>query len=405
MAGRIFLKGNEAIAHGALAAGCKCFFGYPITPQNDIPEFMSSAICKAGGQFVQAESEVAAANMLLGAAAAGVRAMTSSSSPGMSLKQEAISYMAGSDLPGVIVNINRGGPGLGDIGPSQGDYFQSVKGGGHGDYRTLVLAPATCQEAYDLTRLAFDLAYTYRNPVLILGDAILGQMKEPVTPAKPRKENPKEAQDWCLTGAKGRPTRLLKSLFLDDGALAGQNLRLKAKYEKMKAEIRYEAFACDDAELVVVAFGTIGRIAKSAVRALRAKGRKVGLFRPITLFPFPSEALAALAAKGKRFLTIEHNLGQMVEDVRLAVLPAADSDFFSVLPGNMPIPDDFEKPILASLKGAAKKTGAPGKATKKAAKPAPAKAAAATKKTPAAAKIRGKAAPTAKKPAAKGKKG
>ncbi|EPR44019.1 pyruvate flavodoxin/ferredoxin oxidoreductase domain protein [Desulfovibrio sp. X2] len=351
MAQRIFIKGNEAIARGALAAGCTCYFGYPITPQNDIPEFMSSAICEAGGQFVQAESEIAAANMLLGAASAGVRAMTSSSSPGVSLKQEAISYMAGSELPGVIVNMNRGGPGLGDIGPSQGDYFQSVKGGGHGDYRTLVLAPATCQEAYDLTILAFQLAFTYRNPVLILGDAIIGQTKEPVTPWTPEKLNPDEAASWRLDGAKGRPSRLLKSLFLEDGALAGQNLRLKAKYEKMAAEVRFESFETEDAELVVVAYGSIGRIAKSAVRKLRAKGKKVGLFRPITLFPFPSAALAELAKAGKRFLTVEHNLGQMVEDVRLSVLPHADSGFFSILPGNLPTPDDFEQPILQSLAG------------------------------------------------------
>ncbi|EPR34495.1 pyruvate flavodoxin/ferredoxin oxidoreductase domain protein [Alkalidesulfovibrio alkalitolerans DSM 16529] len=351
MAERIFIKGNEAIAHGALAAGCVCYFGYPITPQNDIPEFMSTAICEAGGQFVQAESEIGAVNMLLGAAAAGKRAMTSSSSPGMSLKQEAISYMAGSELPGVIVNMNRGGPGLGDIGPSQGDYFQAVKGGGHGDYRTLVLAPATCQEAYDLTIAAFDLAFAYKNPVLILGDAILGQMKEPVTAWKPEARSADEAASWRLSGAKGRPKRLIKSLFLEDGALAGQNLRLKEKYERMKAEIRFESFQCEDAELVVVAFGSIGRIAKSAVRTLRAAGFKVGLFRPITLFPFPSEALAELARQGKRFLTIEHNLGQMVEDVRLSVLPHADSAFFGVMPGNLPMPDDFEQPIRDCLGG------------------------------------------------------
>ena len=324
---RIFIKGNEAIARGALAAGVQCYFGYPITPQNDIPEFMSSAIVEAGGQFVQAESEVAAANMLMGAAACGVRALTSSSSPGVSLKQEAISYMAGSEIPGVIVNMSRGGPGLGDIGPSQGDYFQAVKGGGHGDYHLLVLAPGTVQEAYDLTIKAFELAFAYRNPVMILGDAIIGQMKEPVVPWKPENLDQAEGQSWGLCGARGREPRLLKSLFLDDGALAGQNLKLAAKYEAMQAESDQEMFLTDDAELVVVAFGSIGRIVKSAVRKLRARGHRVGLVRPITLFPFPSAVLLDLARQGKRFLTIEHNMGQMVEDVRLAICTVADSAF------------------------------------------------------------------------------
>ena len=347
---RIFIKGNEAIGHGALAAGCKCFFGYPITPQNDIPEMLSKAMFEAGGEFVQAESEVAAANMLLGAASAGIRCMTSSSSPGVSLKQEAISYMAGSELPGVIVNMNRGGPGLGDIGPAQGDYYQSTRGGGHGDYRLLVLAPATCQEAYDLVIDAFDLAFKYRNPVMILGDAILGQMKEPITPWKPEPAEDK-AEDWCLTGAKGRDKRLIKSLFLEEGALAGQNRNLQAKYERMKAEIRYEDFETADADLVVCAYGSIGRIAKSTVRKLRAQGKKVGLFRPITLYPFPEEPLAKMADAGKRFLTIEHNLGQMVDDVRLSIRTKADSDFFGVMPGELPNPDDLEAPILKSLEG------------------------------------------------------
>ncbi|MHC1791746.1 3-methyl-2-oxobutanoate dehydrogenase subunit VorB [Solidesulfovibrio sp.] len=349
---RIFIKGNEAIAQGALDAGCRCYFGYPITPQNDIPEMLSAAMPAAGGEFVQAESEVASANMLLGAAACGVRAMTTSSSPGVSLMQEAISYMAGSELPGVIVNMNRGGPGLGDIGPSQGDYFQSVKGGGHGDYRTLVLAPATCQECYDLTFAAFDLAFKYRNPVLVLGDAIVGQMKEPVTPRPALPIDPDAGADWKLTGRGQRAPRILKSLFLEDGALAGQNLHLQRKYQSMQAEVRYEAFETEDAELIVVAFGSIGRIAKSTVRTLRAEGIKVGLFRPITLFPFPEAALRTLAGQGKRFLTIEHNLGQMVEDVRLAVRGITDSGFFGFLPGNMPTPEDFDAPIRAAVKGA-----------------------------------------------------
>jgi 2-oxoglutarate ferredoxin oxidoreductase subunit alpha len=350
---RIFIKGNEAVAYGAMDAGCRCYFGYPITPQNEIPEFMSKALPQAGGAFVQAESEVAAANMLLGAAATGIRSMTSSSSPGVSLMQEAISYMAGSDIPGVLVNMTRGGPGLGDINPSQADYFQAVKGGGHGDYRTLVLAPSTCQEAYDLTRQAFDLAFAYRNPVLVLGDAILGQMKEPVRRAEPRAKDPAEAGQWRLDGAKGREQRILKSLFLADGALAAHNLRLMEKYQAMRAETRAEAWDTDDAKLVVVAFGSIARIVKTAVRALRARGLKVGLFRPITLFPFPEHDLRELAKAGKAFLTIEHNMGQMVEDVRLAVCGLADSDFYPALPGNIPTPDEFEAAILKSLEGRA----------------------------------------------------
>ncbi|MDY0274835.1 MAG: 3-methyl-2-oxobutanoate dehydrogenase subunit VorB [Desulfomicrobium sp.] len=348
---RIFIKGNEAIARGALAAGAKCFFGYPITPQNDIPEFMSQAMFDAGGQFVQAESEVAAANMLLGAAACGIRSLTTSSSPGISLKQEAISYMAGCEVPGVIVNVSRGGPGLGDIGPSQADYFQAVKGGGHGDYKLLVLAPGTVQEAYDLTIKAFDLAFKYRNPVMLLADAIIGQMQEPVVPWTPENRDPHEGQDWGLVGAKNRAPRLIKSLFLDDGALAGQNQKLQAKYEAMKAEIDQELFLTEDAELIIVAFGSIGRIVKSTIRKLRSQGKKVGLVRPITLFPFPADVLLRLAKEGKRFLTIEHNMGQMVEDVRLSIRMVADSDFYAQLPGTLPTPDDFEQPILKALEG------------------------------------------------------
>jgi 2-oxoglutarate ferredoxin oxidoreductase subunit alpha len=245
--------------------------------------------------------------------------------------------------------MNRGGPGLGDIGSSQGDYFQSTRGGGHGDYRTLVLAPGTCQEGYDMMIEAFDLSFKYRNPVLMLGDAIVGQMKEPVTPWSPEKIENYGAADWCLSGAAGRGPRLLKSLFLDDGALAGQNRHLQQKYEAMKVEARAEVYECDDAELVVVAYGSIGRIVKSSVRRLRAEGRKVGLVRPLTLYPFPDAPLRALAEKGKRFLTIEQNCGQMVEDVRLSVRGLADSDFHGHMPGNLPGSDDFVEAIVARL--------------------------------------------------------
>ena len=346
---RVFIKGNEAVAYGAIAAGCRCYFGYPITPQNEIPEMLSSALPEAGGAFVQAESEVAAGNMLLGAAATGVRAMTSSSSPGVSLMQETISYMAGSELPAVIVNMNRGGPGLGDIGPAQGDYYQSTRGGGHGDYRTLVLAPSTCQEAYDMMSEAFDLAFKYRNPVIVLGDGIVGTMKEPVTLKDVGEPDFYDAETWQANGAAGREKRLIKSLFLEEGALAAHNLRLVAKYEAMKQEARAESFMTEDAELVIVAYGSMGRIAKSAIRKLRGEGCKVGLVRPVTLFPFPDKSLLELAQKGKRFLTIEHNTGQMVDDVRLAIRTVADSDFFGIMPGNIPGADDFIAPIRAAL--------------------------------------------------------
>ncbi|MFP4048379.1 MAG: 3-methyl-2-oxobutanoate dehydrogenase subunit VorB [Desulfovermiculus sp.] len=342
---RILVKGNEAIAMGAMDAGCECYFAYPITPQSDIPEYLSTALVQAGGEFIQAESEIAAANMVLGAAACGKRAMTSSSSPGISLMQEAISYMAGSDLPAVIVNICRGGPGLGSIDPSQGDYYQATRGGGHGDYRTLVLAPSTCQEAYDFTVEAFDLAFTYRNPVVILGDAILGQMKEPIQAWRTRGRPEGEAEDWALSGARGRAPRLLKSLYLSEGALAEHHAHLSSKYEQMQAEARGEEVQTQDAQLVVVAYGSIARIAKNTIRSLRAEGYRVGLFRPITLYPFPSAALDDLASKGKRFITIEHNTGQMVDDVRLAVRRFADSELLSVYPGRLPNPEDFELPI------------------------------------------------------------
>ncbi len=342
----LLLKGNESIAKGAIDAGCECYFGYPITPQSDIPEYLSKALVELGGTFIQAESEIAAAYMLFGAAICGKRAMTSSSSPGISLKQEAISYLAGSELPGVIVNITRGGPGLGNIDPSQGDYFQATRGGGHGDYRTLVLAPASCQEAYDYTVRAFDLAFTYRNPVLILGDAIIGQMKEPVQAWKNRAIPSNEGSNWALNGAKGRSPRLIKSVYLGEGALAEYNKRLQDKYQLMSSEVDQEMYACEDAQLIAVAFGSIGRIVKSTVRTLRSRGYPIGLFRPITLYPFPSNSLEEQAKKGKHFITIENNAGQMVDDVRLAVRKYTDSELFCNLPGLLSKPEDFEEPII-----------------------------------------------------------
>lgn len=356
---RVFMKGNDSVAWAAIAAGCRCYFGYPITPQNEIPELLSVQLPKIGGEYVQAESEVASANMLLGAAGAGIRAMTSSSSPGISLMQEAISYMAGSELPCIIVNMNRGGPGLGDIFTGQGDYYQSTRGGGHGDYRVLVLAPASCQEAYDLVIQGFDLAFRYHTPVIIHGDGIVGAMKEPVNLWLPDSLDNDDVADWELTGAKGRKVRLIKSLRLEEGALGNHNRHLMAKYAAMQKEARAECYETEDADLVVVAFGSAGRIAKSAARILRAQGHKVGLVRPITLYPFPSEVLKDLGLQGKRFLTIENNTGQMVDDVRLAIRNIADSEFYGHMPGDLPGSDDFVEPILAALKkkpcGCAKK--------------------------------------------------
>ena len=348
MAKRVLVKGNEAIAMGAIAAGCQFYFGYPITPQNDIPEFMSRHLPEAGGVFIQAESEIASINMLLGAVATGARAMTSSSSPGISLKQEGISYLCGSELPGVIVNMSRSGPGLGGIHPSQGDYFQSTRGGGHGDYRTLVLAPSTAQENYDLTMLAFDLADKYRNPVVVLGDALIGQIKEPVALKPYRRKPPRK--DWALTGRKGRSQQIIKSLYLADGELTEHNWRLWKKYQRMAKEVRYETYRLEGAELLLAAFGSVARILKTSVDILRDKGKAVGLFRPITVYPFPSQALAQAAGQVGRVMTIEMNTGQMVEDVRLAVPGDVPVEFYGRPPGSIPTPDELAREVLKVLR-------------------------------------------------------
>jgi 2-oxoglutarate ferredoxin oxidoreductase subunit alpha len=317
---RILMRGNEAIAQGAIDGGCRAFFGYPITPQNQIPDYFALHMPAAGGVFLQAESEVAAINMVYGAAAAGVRAMTASSSPGISLKQEGISYLAEAELPCVIVNIMRGGSGLGNIAPSQSDYFQAVKGGGHGDYRTLVFAAWSVQELYDLTREAFEVADRYRSPVLVLGDAVLGQMMEPVVlpervvdpAALPRKP-------WATDGAKGRRRNIINSLYINPPDLEQVNLRLQARYEAAAREVCWEGEHLEEAELAIVAYGTAARVATTAIAQARAAGIRVGLFRPISLFPFPSRQIAELATRVKQMLVVELSLGQMVEDVRLAV--------------------------------------------------------------------------------------
>ncbi len=344
MANRLFVKGNEAVAMGALEAGCRYYFGYPITPQSDIPEYMSRELPRLGGEFIQAESEVASINMLLGASASGARAMTSSSSPGISLKQEGISYMAGSELPGLIVNICRSGPGLGGIDASQADYFQAVKGGGHGGYHIIVLAPASVQEMYDLTMLAFDLSDRYRIPAMLLGDSVVGQMKEALVPHRYEGAH-LPAKDWAVSGKGERTSQnIVKSLYLGDGELEAHNWRLHKRYEILKEkEVRHEAFMLDDARLVVTAFGSAARIAKTAVRMAREEGLKVGLLRPITLFPFPENAFKTVTQKTKKVLCIELNTGQMVEDVRLSVSRDADVVFYGRPPGagSLPTPEEL----------------------------------------------------------------
>jgi 2-oxoglutarate ferredoxin oxidoreductase subunit alpha len=345
---KVLITGNEALAEAAVRAGCRRYFGYPITPQNEIPEFMARRLPEIGGTFVQAESEIAAISMVYGASAVGERAMTSSSSPGISLMQEALSFMAASELPAVIVNMQRGGPGLGNISPSQADYFQAVKGGGHGDYRLLVYAPASIQEIVDLTVRAFDKADEYRNPVMILGDGVLGQMMEPVE--LPELEPRLIEKPWALTGAaEGKPGKVIRSLFMlpgEDGALEHHNYTLKAKYERMaEREVMCETLLTDDAEIVVVAFGTSARIAKTAVHIARSEGIKAGMARPITLFPFPDRIIASIAERTKQFLVVEMNLGQMVEDVRLAVNGKAPVSFYGRPGGAILAVDDIVRAI------------------------------------------------------------
>jgi 2-oxoglutarate ferredoxin oxidoreductase subunit alpha len=337
MAERILMKGNEMLGEAAIIAGCRFYFGYPITPQNEVPAYFAARMPKVGGTFIQAESEVAAVNMVFGAAAAGARAMTSSSSPGVSLKMEGVSYLAGAELPAVVVNMMRGGPGLGNIAGAQGDYFQAVKGGGHGDYRCIVLAPSTVQEIGDLTVKAFDLADEYRMVVIILGDGYVGQMSEPVVLPEPSGRT-FDKSAWALTGAAGRDPHLIASMRLTpEDALEKLNLRLQAKYREVeRREVMFEERETGDAEYLIAGFGLAARIAGSAVTALRRSGVKAGLFRPVTLWPFPSAALARAAARARNVLVVEMNAGQMVEDVRLAVGPAVPIDFYGTPGGITP---------------------------------------------------------------------
>ncbi|MDD3726564.1 MAG: 3-methyl-2-oxobutanoate dehydrogenase subunit VorB [Candidatus Ratteibacteria bacterium] len=341
---RVILSGCEAAAEGAIRAGCSFYAGYPITPQNRFPEYMSERMPEVGGVFIQAESEVSAINMVFGAAVAGARAMTSSSSPGISLKQEGISYMAGCELPAVIINMNRGGPGLGDVTPSQSDYFQATRGGGHGDYRTITLAPWSVQEIYDLTYLAFTLADRYRNPVLILADGMIAQIMEPVKLLPVKKQMTKKR--WALTGCKGRRPNFIKSLFLTPGVLETHNWKLERKYQKIaEKEQMYDTYMCENMDLLVVSFGTCARICFEAITMARSQGIKAGLFRPITLWPYPYEFLSRVAEKAKKVLVVEMNCGQMIEDVKLALRGDIHIFFYGRPGGGVPTSEEILKEI------------------------------------------------------------
>lgn len=337
------MSGNAALGEAAILAGCKCYFGYPITPQNELTEYMAKKLPEAGGVFIQSESEVAAINMVLGASVAGSRVMTSSSSPGISLKQEGISYLAADELPAVIVNMMRGGPGMGNISPAQSDYLQATRGGGHGDYRTIVLAPGSVQELADLVPLAFDLADEYRNPVIILGDGMLGQMMEPVEfdHFKQNKEYPK---DYILTGAKGRPSRMIRSLLFDTKEEEEHNWKLFRKYQKMEQnEARYETFLLDDAKMVIIAYGIAARIAKGAIKRLRQDNLKVGMIRPITAWPFPTKVIKEKAQQTDDFFVFEMSTGQLIEDVRLALNGKGHIHFYGRPGGIIPTPVELAR--------------------------------------------------------------
>jgi 2-oxoglutarate ferredoxin oxidoreductase subunit alpha len=346
-------KGNEAIAEAAMRAGLDAYFGYPITPQTELLEYLARRLPESGGVFLQAESELAAINMVYGAACAGVRTMTSSSGPGISLMQEGLSYIAASEVPCVLVDIMRGGPGLGNLAPTQADYFQLTKGGGHGDYHPIVLAPASVQEAADLTYGAFDLAEKYRTIVVIAADGTVGQMMEPCI-MPPSSARAHQDQGWELTGAVGRERRIITSLHLQPADLARVNERLQARAATIcRDEVRYTERWTDDAQLLVVAFGSAARIAQTAVQTARAQGLPVGLFRPVSLWPFPTLRLAGLARRIAQILVVELNAGQMLEDVRLAVGDKAEVHFLGRMGGLVPMPEE----ILAAIEAGVPRAG------------------------------------------------
>lgn len=331
----IFMKGNEAVIHGALLAGCRCFFGYPITPASEIAHTAAEMFPKTGGVFLQAESEIAAIQMVYGASSAGVRCMTASSSPGVSLKQEGLSYAAGSELPLVLVDVMRGGPGLGNIAPEQADYFQMVKGGGHGNYRLPVLAPSGAQEMCDFTMDAFDIADRYRTPVVVLADGLVGQMKEPVS--LPDAEPIPPFKTWSVQGTRETQKNLISSIFLSPPELEAHILHLYEKYHEIEQEeVRWEEYEAEDAEVLLVGYGVVARILQGVVQQARRNGLKVGLIRPITLWPFPSSVLAHYAETARAMLVVELSMGQMVEDVRLAVNGRIPVGLFSRVGGSLP---------------------------------------------------------------------
>lgn len=350
----VLMKGNEAIAHAAVRTGVDAYFGYPITPQSEVLETLAELKPweTSGMVVLQAESEVAAINMVYGGAATGKKVMTSSSSPGVSLKQEGISYIAGAELPAVIVNVMRGGPGLGTIQPSQADYFQSTKGGGHGDYRLIVLAPSSVQEMADFVDLAFELAFKYRNPALILSDGVIGQMMEKVVLPEQRKRLTDEEViarcPWAANGKlKTREPNIITSLELDSAIMEQRNIHLQAKYKEIsEKEVRFEEIACEDADYLIVAFGSCARIAQKAIELAREEGIKVGILRPITLWPFPSKEIERLSHHMKGILTVELNAGQMVEDVRLSVNNGVKVEYFGRMGGIVPAPDE----VVTALK-------------------------------------------------------
>ena len=350
---KVLMKGNEAMAEAAIRAGCRFFFGYPITPQTEVAAYMAKRMPKEGGTYLQAESEIAAINMVYGASSAGARVMTSSSSPGVSLKGEGVSYMAGADLPGVIVNVQRGGPGLGGIQPSQSDYWQATRAMGHGDFQVLVFAPSTVQEMADLAYLSFEKADEYRMPAMILSDGMLGQMMEPVV--LPERVEQLPEKPWATTGHKGtRKHNIVDSLYLTADELERLNIERFERYETVKArEQRAETFMCEDAEIVLVSFGATARIAHSAVVRARAEGIKAGLLRPITLWPFPVDAIEGCMETAKAFLSVEMNMGQMVDDVRLAVNGRVLVEFFGRTGGIIPTPDE----VLGAIRKLAGKGG------------------------------------------------
>lgn len=351
---KVLMKGNEAIGAAAIKAGCKYFFGYPITPQNELPEYMSRELPKAGGVFLQAESEVAAINMVYGAAGSGARVMTSSSSPGIALKQEGITYIAGAELPCVIVNIVRGGPGLGGIQPAQSDYNQSTRGGGNGDYKLLVFAPANLQEMVDLMQEAFDAADYYRNPVMMVGDGMIGQMMEPIEFKESTSRFELKEKTWATTGTKGeRKPNIINSLALDPAELEKHNHRLQAKYDEMKEkEVRYETYNMENAEIVLVAYGTTSRIVKNAINELKEQNINVGLIRPITLWPFPMKAFDEIPSSCKALMSVEMSMGQMVDDVKIASNGRWPVHFYGRSGGMVPTPEGVIEKVKELVGGA-----------------------------------------------------